>query len=305
MSTPAAPAAVTPAAATVDAPVVKKGPPKASDHLSTLETKPVGGEGGGAAPAAQQPVAVPPKAEETEVESRLTKLAGERRKLDQDRDALKAEREKFAAEQAETARKAGLWDKLEAAKTGGKAMDVLRQLYDQDAIDTKVYKELTQDILAREPGEPLSPQAVQDLVDARLKAEKEADAKKAEEAKAEAAQAARKDFLTTVEKAFDPAKYPAVAKFQVTGAEVLKFTEEHFAEHDEIPSPTVILEHFEKLRREEAAAIVTPKAAETALPSGVTNEWKSGATPDGRDYSKMTRAERWAHDKREAGIEPS
>src|SRR3954468_7420567 len=104
--TPAAPAPAT----TADAPVIRKGPPRASDYLAEA-AKEVGTVGTGEVrqetPTAQDPAKPTPKPEDAELETRITKLAGERRQVDTDRAALKAERERFAAEQTESLTHAG------------------------------------------------------------------------------------------------------------------------------------------------------------------------------------------------------
>jgi hypothetical protein len=311
MPDPIAPV-VAPAPA-ADAPVIRKAPPRASDYLAEA-AKEAGGEGTGGVrqdpdPMAQSPKPAP-KPEDAELETRITKLAGERRQVDTDRAALKAEREKFAAEQAESLTHAGNWKKLQEARTKGEVLAALKTIgWTQEQIDTDVYTTLSKDILAREPGEPLTHKDVQDLIDERVKAEREAAAKTAETEQAARQTKAWDDYHAGVDASFDPAKYPALAKRPVTRNEVQTFVNEKFdGGKGEIPSPEEIHQHFDKHRREEARAILFLESGAQAapaptVPAMVGQQMRSGALPDGRDYSKLSRKERWEIDKREAGIE--
>jgi hypothetical protein len=297
-ATPAAPAPAAPVRRTIG---------KASDYLAEAATQ-AGTEGmGEVRQASPESVKATPKPEEAEVESRITKLAGERRALDSDKAALKAERAKFAAEQAEALSDAATMKKLKGARTEGKVLEVLQLIgWTQDQIDTDVYNTLAKDILAREPGEPLTRRDVEQITEARVKAEREANEKKAETDKVAHEETVRANFLAGIDSQFDAAKYPALARHKASKTEVLKFVDEHFGQHEEVPTAQQIHEHFETLRRKDAlevAQMVGGQPAAATVPAMVTQRLNAGATPDGRDYSKLTRKERWEIDKREAGID--
>lgn len=309
-TTPAAPAAPAPAA---DAPVVRKGPPRASDYLAEAATADQGGRGG-TGEVRQEPPKAAPKPEDAEVESRITKLAGERRQLDTERQAHTKSVETWKAEQAETIQHATSYRKVAALVKEGKVLEALKaQGWTQEQIDTKVYTDLAKDILAREPGEPLTRRDVEEMTQARLDAQREADKKAAEEAATAREETVRANYLAGVDAAFDPEKYPALAKNKATRKEVLDFVSEFYdaeATRGEVPTAEQVHQHFEELRRKDALEIAAkvgggqsaPAAA--PLPTGITQAMRASSTPDGRDYSKMSRAERWALDKAEAGIEP-
>jgi hypothetical protein len=304
VATPAAPAAAAPAP-------VRRAPAKASEYLAEV-SKEAGTEGMSEARHTTTEPAKPTPKPDAEVESRITKLAGERRAVDAEKAALKADREKFAAEQAEALSDAATMKKLKGARTEGKVLEVLQLIgWTQDQIDTDVYNTLAKDILAREPGEPLTRRDVEQITEARVKAEREASEKKAETDKAAHEETVRANFLAGIDSQFDPAKYPALARHKATKTEVLNFVNEHYAAPEtagEVPTAQQIHEHFEALRRKDALEVAQlvggqPAAAAATVPAMVGQRLNAGATPDGRDYSKLSRAERWELDKREAGID--
>lgn len=328
-----APAAVTP---TTPAPGAPASPPlagspvfrkaaRASDYLA--EAAQEAGTGGTGEvrqdDAGQGPAKPAPAPEDSQVESRITKLAGERRRVDEDKAALKREREQFAAEQTEALQHAGTMRKFaalrdeanalagqegKAGEAQAKALQALKLLgWSQEQLDTVVYNGLARDILAREPGEALTRKDVEELTEARIKAEREAEAKRAEEAETKRNATAWENFHAGVDASFDPAKFPALAKRPVTRGEVQNFVNEHFGKEQEVPTPEQIHQHFDKQRREEARAILFAATgqqppADPGLPAMVGDSMRSTTLPDGRDYSKLSRKERWEIDKREAGI---
>ncbi len=194
---------------------------------------------------------------------------------------LRKDRAAFEAERTAQAEELAAWGRVKAAKTAGKRLDALRELFTDDEIADLYQTDLTAHYTTHTPEE--TPESrLEKLLDSKLEARTKLDAEAAEKAMTELRQEKQGVYMEHARKLLDTDgdKYPSVIRAIATGKmsqdDIFTYVERFATEHRRGPYPHEVFAAFERHlspgKTTQTAATQTP-AART-----ITGDMRSNAS---------------------------